>query len=54
MENGNNIIGVAPGADHHISVDDVDEAFKDLGDRIYVLLLQLEIPVEIVEYAVKT
>ncbi|OYT66700.1 MAG: ribokinase [Candidatus Wolframiiraptor sp. EX4484-121] len=37
---GNNVIGVAPGAD-------------DLGDRIKILLLQLEIPVEIVEYAIK-
>ena len=50
---GNNIIGVAPGADYHISKDDVDEAFEDLGDRIKILLLQLEIPVEIVEYAIK-
>ncbi|RLI46901.1 ribokinase [Candidatus Bathyarchaeota archaeon] len=50
---GNNIIGVAPGADYHISKDDVDEAFEDLGDRINILLLQLEIPVEIVEYAIR-
>ena len=50
---GNNIIGVAPGADYHISKDDVDEAFRDLGDRIDILLLQLEIPVEIVEYAIE-
>ncbi|RLG07133.1 MAG: ribokinase [Thaumarchaeota archaeon] len=50
---GNNIIGVAPGADYHVSKDDVDEAFEDLGDRINILLLQLEIPVEIVEYAIK-
>jgi len=50
---GNNIIGVAPGADYHVSREDVDEALKDLGDRINILLLQLEIPIDVVEYAVK-
>ena len=50
---GNNIIGVAPGADYHVSREDVDEALKDLGDRINILLLQLEIPIDVVEYAIK-
>ncbi|RLI19339.1 ribokinase, partial [Candidatus Bathyarchaeota archaeon] len=50
---GNNIIAVAPGADYHISRDDVDESLKGLKDVIDILLLQLEIPIEIVEYAIK-
>ena len=50
---GNNIIAVAPGADYHISRRDIDEALDDLKDVIDLLLLQLEIPIEIVEYAIK-
>ena len=50
---GNNVIAVAPGADYHLSKEDVDEALEDLRDRIGVLLLQLEIPVEVVEYAIR-
>ena len=50
---GNNMIGAVPGADYHLSKDDVDEALKNLGDRVDILLLQLEIPIEVIEYAIK-
>lgn len=49
-EKGENTISVAPGANSRLSVDDIDEAGEALAGAGY-LLMQLEIPVETVEYA---
>ena len=50
---GNNMIAVAPGADYKLSRSDVDEALEGLRNLVDFLLLQLEIPVEVVEYAIR-
>ena len=47
---GKNLIAVASGANSKCSVEDVDRA-KDLIEKASVLLLQLEIPVEVVQHA---
>ena len=47
---GKNLIAVASGANSRCSVEDVDKA-KDLIENASVILLQLEIPVEVVQHA---
>lgn len=49
---GENCIAVAPGANDRLSVKDIDEAKRKITDAD-IILLQLEIPIETVEYAVK-
>lgn len=49
---GRNMIAVAPGVDRRVSPGDVDKALKEL-DKVDVLLLQLEIPLETVFHAAK-
>lgn len=49
---GRNMIAVAPGVDRRVSPGDVDKALKEL-DKVDVLLLQLEIPLETVLHAAK-
>ncbi len=49
---GENIIAVAPGADMHVSISDVDE-FLDKVSGFKVLLTQLEIPLNTVIHALK-
>ncbi len=47
---GKNLIAVASGANSRCSVEDVDKA-RDLIEKASVVLLQLEIPVEVVQHA---
>ena len=49
---GENMIAVAPGADAHVSRDDVEKAVPAIKDSD-IVLLQLEIPLDTVLYAVK-
>ena len=49
---GNNIISVAQGADSRCATEDVDKAENTLRTSD-VLLVQLEIPISVVEYAVR-
>lgn len=50
--NGENCISVASGANANLSVDDVEKV-RDVIENADVLLMQLEIPIETVEYAAK-
>lgn len=49
---GENSIAVAPGANAHLSTAMVEEAFQSI-DGPAILLLQLEIPLDTVEYAIE-
>ncbi|MCD6301244.1 MAG: ribokinase, partial [Staphylothermus sp.] len=49
---GENMIAVAPGADAHVSREDVEKAVLAIKESD-IVLLQLEIPLETVVYAVK-
>lgn len=49
---GNNNIVVAPGANYKCSTDDIED-FEDLIAAAKVMVLQLEIPMETIEYATK-
>src|SRR5512133_2536060 len=51
-ENGENCIAVAPGANDKLSVDDLQNAREDIT-RSAIILIQLEIPLESVIWAVK-
>ncbi|MDD4921001.1 MAG: ribokinase [Bacteroidales bacterium] len=48
--NGENCIVVASGANAGLCVDDIDKA-RDVIEKADILLMQLEIPIETVEYA---
>jgi ribokinase len=48
---GENCIAVAPGANDNLSVKDIDSSKNQIFDS-GIILLQLEIPIETVEYAV--
>jgi len=50
--NGENCIVVASGANASLSTQDIDKA-KDVIESADILLMQLEIPIETVEYAAK-
>jgi ribokinase len=50
---GQNDIVITPLANAHLSRSDVDEAFAGLGDKVGVLLLQLEVRSEITAYAAR-
>ena len=52
-EEGENSIVVAPGSNHNLMVQDIDNDILT-GDKFKVLLLQLEIPLMTVEYAALT
>jgi len=47
---GKNLIAVASGANSKLSIEDVERA-KDLIEKASILLLQLEIPIEVVQHA---
>lgn len=49
---GENMIAVAPGADYHVSKEDIDKATAIIA-KTDIVLLQLEIPLETVLYAAK-
>lgn len=51
-ETGENSISVASGANMNLSTEDVDRA-KDVLENSPILLMQLEVPVETVEYAAR-
>ena len=51
-ESGQNTIVVAPGANAALSVDDINRSRQAI-DETDILLLQLEIPMETVEYAIR-
>ena len=44
-----NDIAIVPGANDRLSPDGVEQALRSLRDRVSVVLLQLEIPVEVVQ-----
>ena len=52
-EKAENCIVVASGANAHLLPQDLSETGKDI-DEAYILLMQLEIPLETVEYVAKT
>jgi len=52
-EEGENSIVVAPGSNHNLMVQDIDNDILT-GDKFKVMLLQLEIPLMTVEYAALT
>ena len=49
-EDGNNLIVVAPGANHKLSPEDVKEAESDIASS-GALVAQLEVPIETIEFA---
>ena len=49
---GENQIAVSPGANHRLRVDDIDRAQALVGNAS-VLLAQLEVPLDVVRYAIK-
>lgn len=49
---GENSIAVAPGANAQLSIVNVEQAFRSVKDQA-ILLLQLEIPLDTVEYAIE-
>jgi len=49
---GRNVIAVAPGADHMLATEDIDRASEVMA-KSDVILLQLEIPLEIVSYVIR-
>jgi ribokinase len=49
---GENSIAVAPGANAQLSIVNVEQAFQSVKDQA-ILLLQLEIPLDTVEYAIE-
>ncbi|MEZ7939690.1 MAG: ribokinase [Gammaproteobacteria bacterium] len=51
-QNGENSIMVAPGANDNLSIEDVDKALDNI-EAPYIVLLQLEIPLNTVEYAIE-
>ncbi len=51
-EAGENIIAVAPGANAQLKQQDIDEAIQEM-EAVDIVLLQLEIPLSTVHYAVK-
>ena len=51
-DNAENCIVVAPGANGTLSKDDIDRAAQEIANAA-LLLVQLEVPLETVEYAVK-
>lgn len=51
-KSGENIIVVAPGANNHLSTNDVDNALSNIKEADCVVM-QLEIPLDIVEYSAK-
>jgi ribokinase len=51
-DQGENCILVAPGANGTLSVKDIEKAKKEI-ESADIMLIQLEIPIETVEYAVK-
>lgn len=51
-KNAENCIAVAPGANNYITNKNIDEVFNKADDVEYVLL-QLEIPIPVVEYAIE-
>jgi ribokinase len=51
-ENGQNSIVVAPGANASLGAAEVDHALRNISDR-HIVLLQLEIPIETVQFVVK-
>lgn len=51
-ENADNTIIVVPGANFEISIDDIDKNI-DLIKNADIVLLQLEIPIDVVEYILK-
>jgi ribokinase len=50
---GENSIIVAPGANGHLSVQDVDKAFESIHEPA-IILIQMEIPKETIELAITT
>lgn len=53
ISNGDNRIIVDAGANHHVTKDDVDNALKH-ATKDDLLVMQMEIPIETIEYALKT
>lgn len=51
-EKGENSIAVAPGANMNLSIEDI-KLFKDVIAKARVVLIQLEIPIDTVEYIVE-
>lgn len=51
-QNGENCIVVAPGANNRLSINDVEKALQNISSPA-IVLLQLEIPMNTVEYAVE-
>ncbi|MDO1446908.1 ribokinase [Rhodocytophaga aerolata] len=51
-EAGENIIAVAPGANAQLKQEDIDEAMREM-ETVDIVLLQLEIPLSTVHYAIK-
>jgi ribokinase len=50
---GQNDIAYIPNANHRIAVADAEQALRGLADRIRVVLVQLEIPIPIIEAVAK-
>ena len=50
--NGENTIVVASGANNSLSIEDVDKAEAAINDA-YIMVMQLEVPIETVTYAAK-
>jgi ribokinase len=46
---GQNDIAIVPNANHAIAADDVEESLRALAERVAVVLVQLEIPVPVVQ-----
>jgi ribokinase len=45
---GQNDIAIVPNANHTLAEDDVEQALRELADRVAVVLVQLEIPIPVV------
>src|SRR5215217_7874890 len=48
---GQNDIAYVPNANHRLTVDHTEQALRGLSDRIRVVLVQLEIPIAVIEAA---
>jgi ribokinase len=51
-ERGENCISVAPGANEHLLPEDLNRALSEVQNETGIVLVQLEIPLETVQYAV--
>jgi ribokinase len=46
---GQNDIMIIPNANHQLTAEDVEASLRDLRDRVSIVLVQLEIPLEVVQ-----